>query len=380
MKLLKLVPNDFSNANRDVRELTVAHNLGYEVVVMVKEGERDDYSQYPYQFIKVSTRPLAPLVNSAGINRVMSLFSWALKARRQHADVISCHDILCLSIGWLSTLAMIHRPKLVYDSHEYEYGRNAQRSFLMRWLIRLWEGFLIRRCSFMIVVNESIADMECKLHHLKNRPVVVRNIPSLWNVDEHEVERTRDEFLQEHRLPKETLILKYHGMITSGRGAEMCIKVVENIPNAILLFLGMSDKAYKEQLVKMVADRRLERKVIFHEAVPQEELWRYAGIADVGMCLIENVCSSYYYSLPNKLFEDIQAMVPVVGSDFPEIRAIVEGYNVGRCCSPEDEHEVVEAIKEILSKDYRTQLIAAKKELCWEHESSVLEKAYSKLR
>ncbi len=127
----------------------------------------------------------------------------------------------------------------------------------------------------------------------------------------------------------------------------------------------------------------IANRVIFIPAVPHEQLWMYTGMADIGLCNIDNVCLSYYYSLPNKLFEYIQALVPVVGSKFPEIEKIVEKYGVGETCNPEDPESIAFAIRSVISRHkegfYTKNLSVAKKELCWENESKVLESAYKSL-
>jgi glycosyltransferase involved in cell wall biosynthesis len=64
-------------------------------------------------------------------------------------------------------------------------------------------------------------------------------------------------------------------------------------------------------------------------SVPVDELLDYTGGADVGISLIENVSLSYYYSLPNKVFEYIMSGVPVVVSDFPEMARLVLSGNCG---------------------------------------------------
>ena len=112
-------------------------------------------------------------------------------------------------------------------------------------------------------------------------------------------------------------------------------------------------------------------------------MWKYTGIADVALCNIDNVCLSYYYSLPNKLFEYIQALVPVVGSDFPEIKGIIDKYRVGEICNPNNPQSIANAIKKVVSKSrgagYLENLLSARKELNWHKESNVLIAAYKQL-
>lgn len=378
MKLLKIVPNDFRNASRDLRELAVARSVGYDVTVICKQGDDTDYSQHPFPVIPATTRPWAPLVKSPAVNRVVSVFAWARLARRHRADVISCHDIDCLLIGWLSTLFMRHKPRLVYDSHEYEYGRNAARSRLMRGLVRREERFLIRRSAATVVVGDAIADLLVQLHRLETRPVVVRNIPSRWVLNTDLISRHRNELLARHNLPENTRIVMYHGAVTTGRGIETAIAAMPGIPDAALVVLGNGSEAYLQQLRCTAHDHGVEHRVLFLPAVPLDRLPEWVPVADVSLCLIQNICPSYYYSLPNKLFETIQARVPVVGSNFPEINAVIATYGVGTVCNPADAVAVANAVRQTLGTHYPA-IDSAAQTLCWENESQRLATLYRTL-
>ena len=47
------------------------------------------------------------------------------------------------------------------------------------------------------------------------------------------------------------------------------------------------------------------------------------------MSLLEDDCENHRLALPNKVFEYIAAGVPVVVSDLPELRRLVEEHGVG---------------------------------------------------
>ena len=67
-------------------------------------------------------------------------------------------------------------------------------------------------------------------------------------------------------------------------------------------------------------------RLAFFGPVPSDQVTLYAASADLGIAPIENVCLSYYYCSPNKLFEYLLAGLPVIASDFPEMRHIIDKY------------------------------------------------------
>ena len=69
----------------------------------------------------------------------------------------------------------------------------------------------------------------------------------------------------------------------------------------------------------------------------------------MGICLIKNSGLSFYYSMPNKMYEYIQAEIPQVASDFPEISSVVKGEETGLVTDPKSRHEVTKAINILLT-------------------------------
>lgn len=194
--VLKIAANSWENASRDVRELSVVKELGADVLVMAK-GEKTGVQEVVrgIPVYRMSTRPLGRYVPN-GINRIISIFTWTCQVKKWRPDVISGHDLIPLFIGWLSSCLQKKedRPRLVYDSHEFTIYA-GKKSKLQMLCVKYLERFLIKRCAFTIEVNDLIADEVQRIHKLKERPVVVRNIPERWDVDPEVCQETRKKLM-----------------------------------------------------------------------------------------------------------------------------------------------------------------------------------------
>lgn len=389
MKVIKVCLSDWISASRDKRELSALSEIGHECFVMSK-GQIGDMGRKTsisgFDVYLYSTKPLGNRRMFRSLNRVLSIFLWSHHLRKFKADVLSCHDLGALFIGWLSTLFVLkmNKPHLVYDSHEFEIGRYEKTSKLFKFAITIIERFLIRKCSLSMMVNESISKEVTRIHKLKTPPVVIRNIPYNWTIDTDIIQTTRIELLEKNKLSTDSFVVMYHGSVIENRGIESLLNVVAINPNIVGVILGNGSKEYILNLINLIENHGIRDRIVFQQAVPINELWKYVGFANVGLVLIQNTCMNHYYSLPNKLFENIQSCTPVIGSNFPEIKGIVEKYEIGFSCNPSDISQINEFIEKIrsdleLNRRLECNLEKAKHELCWENEKKVLIKAFEEI-
>jgi glycosyltransferase involved in cell wall biosynthesis len=92
-----------------------------------------------------------------------------------------------------------------------------------------------------------------------------------------------------------------------------------------------------------------------------------------GLAPIQAFSASYRYALPGKLFEYLQAGVPVVATALPEIRKVVEAYGVGMCLEEYGSETLAAALRRLigepeLREGFLRNLPRAQAELCWEAE------------
>lgn len=382
--VLKICIFPWQNASRDKRELSACRELGLTPLVMAKGEEGDWYREDEvsgFRVLRFSTRPLGTKV-PAPLNWVATMVCWAHCARKLQPAVISGHDIVALTIGWMSTVGTpkSRKPRLVYDSHEFELGRNEKRSKLQLFFLKQLEGFLMKRCAFSIMVNDAIADEVQKIHGLKQRPIVVRSTPNRWTVAPEVCREVRSRLLGAMQAPREMLLM-YHGGVMKGRGVEMLLQEVQHNPQVCAVILGNGQQDYMEQLKAMAQSLGVTDRVLFHPAVPLEELWKYAGAADVGMILAPAIVANHLYSLPNKFFENIQSETPVICPSYPAMKPIVEQYGIGLTCDPTDLEEIDRCVEKMRTDrafygQCKENLKKAKKDLCWEREKTILQEAY----
>ena len=390
-KIVKFLLSDITYATRDKKEIELLNSMGCVVLVYCSGEHSENYITDTGITIQKIERLRLSYAQSR-ISRILKIIGRNIvlikTLRSFKADCVSCHDLEALFLGWMSGLLLFkaNKPILVYDSHEFELGRNTsgKRGLFKKKILTILEKFLIGKSAITMMVNDSIAQDVQEIYRLEEKPLVVRNIPPYWHIN-HEVSlERRKAYCQALKAPDNSFILMYHGAITTNRGIEQLISATREIPDCIIILLGFGNDQYLTILKKHISDCKMENRILFLDAVPLNILWEYIGASDVGIMLDQNTCKSYYYSLPNKLFENIQSEKMVIGSNFPEYRQIIEGYNIGLCCNPHDAAEITESIRKIknnllLRDQFKNNLLTAKEVLCWENEKEILQTAYSGL-
>lgn len=286
-------------------------------------------------------------------------------------DILVANDLDTLPANFI--ISKIKGAALYYDSHEYFTGvpelahRNTTRKI---W--KLMERWMLPRLKHVYTVNESIADLYRKEYGIN--PAVVRNLPFRQNLSERKKSRV------ELNLPLDKKLLLFQGAgINIQRGAEEILEAMQYLDDCILLFIGSGDVV--QTLKKETISLNLSQKVFFFPKMPLSELRQYTGIADMGLSLDKDTNINYRFSLPNKLFDYIQAGVPVLASNLPEIKKVIEKYKIGMLLSSHDPKEIAEVVRDFFNDkerlaSWKENLKFAAQELCWENEEVHLLKIF----
>ena len=254
----------------------------------------------------------------------------AIRARVYHAS-----DLYVLPA--MARAARKHHGRLIYDARElYPHVASTIGRPWARYFWMALEKRYIRRANAVFTVSDSISDKLVEMYGI-DRPTVVYNIPQAHAASASGVLR------EKAGLRHEDTVFLHQGQMRSHRGCELIVDAMRDV-DGVLVFLG--DGPLRELLQQKAQTSGISNRVRFLDAVPPDELLAYTSGADVGLTLLDDVCLNHRYALPNKLFEYLTAMVPVIASNLPEVRRIIADYDVGLTVDPGSHDDLVAAMRQ----------------------------------
>ena len=260
------------------------------------------------------------------------------------------------------------RERLMFDSHEYfpEVPEIARKR-VIKWAWRKIQDICVPKVDICVTVCESIADIFYERYG--RRFIVVRNVPLTERAKQV---AARSEY---RKSGNEPFTILYQGAVNIGRGLEEMIMAMKSLEGCRLVVVG--DGAIMEEVKELVRAEGVGDRVSFEGRKPFDELAVYMARADVGIVFTKDMCLSYHLSLPNRIFDFIQACLPIVCNRLPEVERIVEGSKVGHCIESITVPEIVEAIRTCMRNpdllaEWKTNARRLRDSLTWEIEARKL--------
>ncbi len=282
-------------------------------------------------------------------------------------NLIHCHDTPLLPLAVF--LAWIFRAKLIYDAHELESNKNGQSKFISLATL-LIEKTCWGHLSGFITVSNSIM-LWYQTRFSKKDSALILNSPAIN--DSSRKANVKSYFHDLYEIPDDRLVFVYLGLFVSGRGIEKLLDVFSNQKiDSHIVFIGRGPQ--REIIEKY---EKIKSRIHLHESVPHGQVVALVTNADYGLCFVENVSLSDYYSLPNKLFEYAFAGVPVLASDFPDMRKVIEEYELG-AVTDSDLNSIINSIA-ALEKIGRRRLTKDLLPLSWQAQAEQLRVLYHRV-
>lgn len=356
------VSSDLSTDQRVQKVSLSLHAAGYEVLLLGRKTKRSSSFGATYPFKRMRLLFEKSFLFYTELN--LRLFFFLLFSR---VDILLSNDTDTLVPNFL--VSKIRRKKLVFDAHEL-FPETPE--VINRKLVKaIWDNIeciIFPHLKNTYTVCESISNHYEKLYNIQMG--VIRNISY------------RNNFTEEPKLYIEgKKIILYQGAVNVGRGLEWVIDSMPYVDNAVLVIIGKGDIYSK--LKAKVHKMDLKSKVQFLGKIMPEELPSYTQSAHLGLCLLETNGLSYYYSLPNRIFDFMRAGVPVLGTNFPEIAKIVEKHNTGRLISnyePQYLASVINSMLESHNQGEKERLQKLSNIFSWEDEEIKLLTIFENLK
>lgn len=313
--------DDIRIFHKECRSLARA---GYEVVQVVGDGLGDAQVD-GVRIVDIGTPPAGRLARMRRQPRLALQRVLALQPALVHF-----HDPELLPVG----AALARRGIVaVYDAHEdvprqiltKQWIPAALRAPLSRAFER-YENWRVRQLSGVVGATPHIT---ARFAPLARRAANVSNFPFL------------DELAVAAAPQPRGNIVCYVGGITRTRGAREMVLALPQVPGVTLLLCGrFEDAALEAELRALPGWAQVDYRGQVGRAQVRDVMARsFAGLVTL------QPMPSYLDSLPIKMFEYMSAQLPVIASNFPQWREIVEVHGCGLCVNPLDPNAIADAIR-----------------------------------
>jgi len=284
-------------------------------------------------------------------------------------DIINLHSLHVLPIGVF--VKIFRQKKVIYDAHELETEVSGSKGIL-KFVSKIIERHSIGFVDQTIVVSHTISEWYRKAYAIENVSVI-RNVPNRI-----EDSTRNDIFRSLFSIRKEHIIFIYQGLLSKSRGVNVILETFSQLKNDNKHIIFLGDGPMKKEIQDLTQNAQ---NIHFHPLVEVNELPKYTSSADVGIHMILNTCLNHYYCLPNKIFEYFLYGIPVIVSDFPEMKMVVKHNNIGWCINPDFE-SLTRTVREIdINKinEYKQNVLNKRSNYSWEEEALVYKHIYNKL-
>ncbi|MGL5999769.1 MAG: glycosyltransferase [Pseudomonas proteolytica] len=392
-KITMIVWNEFRHDARVLKQAQTLQAAGYQVTVFALHTpgitrQKETLSE-GIRVIRVARRPFwrmraartgrargsstqaSPPALWRLIARLWTHLSLLAQMALHRAAVIHAHDVNTLPTAWLA--ARLSGAQLVYDAHEISTSREGYSRF--RGCVARIERTLMPRAQATLTTTATRARFFARAYGIA-RPLVLQNRPRLTACPPSA--RIREELGLQQAWP----IIVYQGGLQQGRGLERLLRIAASVHGAYFVLIGGGRLTLP--LMALSRELGLTERVHFIPTVPLADLPSYTASADIGVQPIENTCLNHFTTDSNKLFEYVSAGLPVVASDFPEIRRVVKTHDIGLLVSAGDDLQMRTALQCLvdspaLRRKYARNATRARSHLNWEQQETQLVALYQRL-
>ncbi len=322
-------PTDGRIFQKEARSLAKAH----DVTVIAPGTQAGEETEERVRIVTVQ-QPGSLVLHPVTLFRVFR------ECWRRDADVYHCHEPDALLIGMV--IKVLKRKRVVYDVHEHwpteipfdlHVRQDSSLQKILTAIVDPIELFLARRADSTIAVSDSVAE---RFRDGGLDPVIIANY-SIADLD-----------IPLHPGKNGKRILYMAGNMQAFHGIRECILAVARVfsqhPDASLTLVGN----VRDDIGEIVPDEHTRQRVHTTGFLPYRRMYEALAAGDIGLLVFQPAYYNISIGLPNKLFDYMLVGLPVVASDFPEIRKVVSDADCGILVDPTDIEAIADAIAYLL--------------------------------
>ncbi len=364
-RIIVSVTNDLVSDQRVKKVCDTLLDLNFDILLIGRKLPNSLAIERDYKTIRMSLFFNKGFMFYAEYN--IRLF---LKLLFLKSDILLANDLDTLLPNYL--ISILFSKKLIYDSHELftEVPELTSRPKVRNIWLTI-EKLIFPNLKNVYTVNHKIADIYKEKYKIPVK--VIRNVSN--KLSNKKIDKNLSDLIKKD---KKMLILQGSG-INIDRGAEEAVSMMQYVKNAVLYIIGSGDVFVK--LKVSVKKYQLEDKVFIKDKMPYKDLMEYTKIADLGLTLDKGTNLNYEYSLPNKVFDYIQAKIPVLASNREVVAELITKNNIGSITKTHDTKELAEIVNTILfdkelNKTWKRNLKNSAEIYTWENESKKLKEIF----
>ena len=354
-KLLMFVYNDLNTDARVQRAATALSDYAeIEVLSIGKPFNAKSYKNH--------------VLNAKCKNHMLRYFEIVWKvlvyARKAQGHVFYGHDFYS-ALPLLIIKIFMPSYKTVYDAHELYLPEKNLPFGLRNYFFHIWEKMIIKKVTVLIAAQTERANIMKTFYHLKQAPIVVRNISKLPDADKvsnPEIERVCEEFFK-----KPGITVGYAGVIDLSRGLEELLKAVDSLKGTHKVFLV--GNGADSQILREKAAEYNRTDILQIDALPYDQLSAVMKRCDIGFVYYPTDTLNNKYCASNKIYEYASIGIPMASNDNPTVKGILEKWAIG--ASGNDLAEVIQKVSGNLDI-YKNNILTFNLNYTWEREQAVL--------
>jgi len=268
---------------------------------------------------------------------VFSFFSFIyLLFKADRKDIIYSNESLVIFFS------SFYFPNTLYELHDFP----ERNKFFYKWLFK--------KVRHLLITNKWKAEKVSGIFNVPEKKIIIER--NAVDVKEFDIPIGKIEARKKLGLPIEKQIVVYTGHLYSWKGTDTLAEAVRALPSTLMIFVGGTDPDIER--FKTLFGSIENIMLVGHKEHAEVPYWQKAAdVLVLPNTAKENI--SKYYTSPMKLFEYMASKRPIVATDIPSIREMLNDNNA-IIVVPDNAESLAEGITKVFSDSKLRETITAR--------------------